>query len=116
MKQIGAVHEYGANQLHVTLQDDLHNFRLTYRAPKKYVPSPDLCSSHEIAIMALPNIEGLLSVMTDFNPNIPWLGSAHDMVHILQASAAKGLPTIPALSKLALSFLRKEYMDTTLDG
>ena len=66
--------------------------------------------------MALNNIEGLLSVMTAFNPNIPWLGSAHTMVCILQASAATVLPPIPALSKLASILPRKEYMDTTLDG
>ena len=66
--------------------------------------------------MALPNIEGFLSVMTAFNPNSPWLGSARDMVHILQASAATGLPPIPDLIKLASIFLRKEDMDTTLDG
>ena len=37
------------------------------------------------------------------------------MFCIIQASAATGLPTIPDLSKLASSFLRKEDMDTTLD-
>ena len=116
MKQIGDVLGYGANYLCVSLQDDIHNFRLTYRAPQNSVSSPYLRSSHEISFMALPKIEGLISVMTDFNPTSPWLGSARDMVRILQASAATGLPPITALSKLALSFLRKEYMDTTLDG
>ena len=116
MKQIGAVLDYGTNQLRVPLQDDLHNFRLTYRAPQKSVPSPDLRSSHEIAFMALPNIEGLLSVMTAFNYNSPWLGSACDMVRILQASAATGLPPITALSKLAPRLSYKEDMDTTSDG
>ena len=54
--------------------------------------------------------------MTAFNPNIPWLGSAHTMVCILQASAATVLPPIPALSKFTSSFLRKEDMNTTLYG
>ena len=80
MNQIGDVIDYEANQLRVPLQDDLYNFRLTYRASQNSVPSPDVRSSHEIAFMELPKIEGLLSVMTAFNPNIPWLGSAHDMV------------------------------------
>ena len=66
--------------------------------------------------MALPNIEGLLSVMTAFIPNIHWLGSARDMVHSLQALTATGLPPITALSKLASSSSIKEDMDTTLDG
>ena len=107
MNHIGDVLDYGSNQLRVPLQDDLHNFRLTYRAPQKSVPSPDLRSSHEIAFMALNNIEGLLSVMTAFNPNRPWIGSARNMVCILQASATTGLPTMPTLSKLASGFLRK---------
>ena len=115
MKYIGAVIGYGANQLHVTLQDDSHNFRLTYRAPQKSVSYPYLCRSHDIDFMALPNIEGLLSVMTAFNPNSPWIGSARDMVCIIQASAATGLPPVPDLSKLALSFSCKEDMDMTLD-
>ena len=85
MEQIGAVIGYGANQLHVPLQDDYDNFRLTYRAPHKSFPSPDICISHEIVFMTLPNIEGLLSVITAFNPNSPCLGSACDMVRILQA-------------------------------
>ena len=88
MKQIGAILDYGANQLRVPLQDDYHNLRITYRTPHKYVPSPDLCSSHEIDFMALPKIEGLLSVMSVFNPNIPWLVSARNMVRILQSVAA----------------------------
>ena len=76
MKQIGDFLDYGANQLHVPLQDDLHNLRITYPAPQIYVPSPDLRRSHEIAFMALLKIEGLLSFMTAFNLNSPWLGSA----------------------------------------
>ena len=107
MKHIESVLDYGANQLRVTLQDDLHNFRLTYRAPQKYFPSPDLSNSHEIAFMALPNIEGLISVITAFKPNIPWLGSALCMVCIFQSSADTGILTTPALSKLALSLLQK---------
>ena len=116
MNQIGDVLDYGVNQLCVPLQDDLHNFRLTYHVHQKSVPSPDLRSSHEIAFMALNNIEGLLSVMTAFNPNRPWIGSTRNMVCILQALATTGLPTMPALSKLAPSFLRKYDMDMTLDG
>ena len=64
--------------------------------------------------MALPKIEVLLSVMTSFNPKSPCLGSARDMVRIIQALA--GIPLITALIKLASRFLHKEYMDTTLDG
>ena len=60
MNQIGDVLDYGANQLRLPLQDNLHNFRLTYRAQQKSVPSPDLRSSHEIVFMALNKIEGLL--------------------------------------------------------
>ena len=60
MKQIGGVIDCCANQLRVHLQDDLHNFRLTYHAPQKSVPSPDIRSSHEIALVELPKIEGLL--------------------------------------------------------
>ena len=116
MKQIGAILDYGENQLRVPLQDDHHNFRLTYRTSQNSVPSPDLRIFHDIAFMALTKIEGSLSVITAFNPNIPWLGSARDMVRILQASAATGLPPIPALSKFTSSFLRKEDMDTTFDG
>ena len=116
MHQIGDVLDYGANQLRVPLQDDIHNFKLTYCEPQKSVQYTDLRSSHKIAFMELPNIEGVISVMTAFNTNSHWLGSAHDMVRILQASSATGLPPIPALIKLALSFLRKEDMDTTLDG
>ena len=116
MKQIGAVLDYGANQLRVSLQDDYHNLTITYRTPQKYVPSPDLRSSHEIDFMTLPKIEGLLSVTTVFNPNIPWIGSARNMVCILQSLAATGPPPIPALSKLASRSFCKEYMDITLDG
>ena len=116
MKQIGAVLDYGASQLCLPLQDDLHNCRLTCRAPQKSVPSLDLRSSHDISFMALPKIEGLLPVMTAFNPYSPWLGSTCDMVCILQASAATGLPPITALNKLASSSSCKEDMDTTLDG
>ena len=107
MNQIGDVLDYGSNQLRVPLQDDLHNFRLTYRAHQKSVPSPDLRSSHDIAFMAINNIEGLLSVMTAYNPNRPWIGSALNMVCIIQASATTGIPTMPDLGKLASSFLRK---------
>ena len=107
MNQIGDVLDYGVNQLRVPLQDDLHNFILTYRAHQKSVPSPDLRSSHEIAFTAINNIEGLLSVMTAFNPNRPWIGSARNMVCILQASATTRLPTMRALSKFASSFLCK---------
>ena len=71
MKQIGAVLDYGANQLCVPLKDDLHNFSLTYRAPQKSLLYLDLRSSHEIAFMAIPNIERLLSVVTAFNPDSP---------------------------------------------
>ena len=60
MKKIGAVLDYGTNNLIVPLQYDLHNFRLTYHAPQKSVPSPDIRSSHEIALVELPKIEGLL--------------------------------------------------------
>ena len=116
MNQIRSVLDYGAKKLRVTLQDDLHNFRLKYRVTQKSAPSPYLRSSHEIAFTALPKIEGLLSVITAFNPNSPCLGSAHDMVHIIQASAATGFPPIPDLSKLASRFSRKEDMDTALDG
>ena len=116
MDQIGDVLDYGANPLRVPLQDDPHSFRLTYRAHQKSVPYPDLRSSREISFIAISSIEILLSVMIAFNPNRPWLGSAHDMVRILQASAATGLPTIPALSKLASRLLVKEDMDTILDG
>ena len=116
MKQIVAVLDYGAKQLRGPLQDDLCNFRLAYRVPQKNFPSPDLRGSHEISIMALPKIEVFLSVMTAFNPNSPWLGSDRDMVCILQASSATGLPPITALSKLASSFPCKEDMDTPLDG
>ena len=66
--------------------------------------------------MALPNIEGFLSVITAFNPNSPWIESSRDMVSIIQASAAVGIPTINYLSKLVSIFLRKEDMSTTLDG
>ena len=66
--------------------------------------------------MALPNIEGFLSVITAFNPNSPWIESSRDMVSIIQASAAVGIPTINDLSKLVSIFLRKEDMSTTLDG
>ena len=71
MKQIGDVIDYVANQLRVPLQDDLHNFRITYRAPQKSVPYPDIRSSHDIEFMELPKIEGLLSVMKAFNHNGP---------------------------------------------
>ena len=54
--------------------------------------------------------------MTSFIHNIPWLGSARDMVHSLQTSTATGLPPITALSKLASSSSIKEDMDITLDG
>ena len=107
MKHIGAVLDYGTNQLRVPLQDDLHNFSITYRSPHKSVPSTDLCRSHYIAFMEIPKIEGLLSVMTAFKPNSPWLGSARYMVRILQESAATGLPSITALSKWASSSSRK---------
>ena len=116
MNQIVDVLDYGANQLRVPLQNDHHKFRLTYRVPQKSVSSTDLRSSHEIAFTALLKIEVLLSVMTSFNPNIPLLGSDHDTVRILQASSATGIPPIPALGKLASSFLRKEDMNTTLYG
>ena len=69
MKRIGAVLDYGANKLRVPLQDDPHHFRLTYHSPQNSFPSPYLSSSHEILFMLLPNIEGLLSVMTYLNPN-----------------------------------------------
>ena len=113
MKHIGSFLDHGANQLRMPLHDYLHNFRITYRAPQKYVPYPDLRSSNEIAFMALPKIEVLLSVMTSFNPKSPCLGSARDMVRIIQALA--GIPPITAHLKMASSFLHKEYMDTTLD-
>ena len=104
MIHIGSVLDYGSNQLCVPLQDDLHNLRLTYCAPHNSVRYPDLRSSCDIVFMALPNIKVLLSVMTAFNPNSPWLGSAHDMVRILQSSASTGIPPIPAFSKFASSF------------
>ena len=66
--------------------------------------------------MALPNIEGLLSVIITFNPYSPCLWSARDMVCMIQASATMGLPPITDLSKLTSSFLRKEDMNTILDG
>ena len=66
--------------------------------------------------MVVHEIEGLLSVMTAFNPNIPWLGSVWYMVRILQALASTGIPPITSLSKLSSSFLCKEDMDKTLDG
>ena len=116
MKHIVDVLDNGANQLFVPLQDDIHIFRIIYRAPQKSVPYPYLHISHDIAFMALPNIEGLLSVMADFNPNIPWIGSARDMLRIIQASAATRLPPINSPSKLASRFSRKEDMDTTLDS
>ena len=46
--------------------------------------------------MSLPNIDGLVSVMTTFNPKSPWLGHARQLANNIRASAATGIP--PSMS------------------
>ena len=73
MKGINAVIDYGAAKIRVPLQDDIQKFPMVLRPPTKSVPlvNDRNRNNRKAAFMALPNIEGLVAVMTAFNPKSP---------------------------------------------
>ena len=73
MNQIGAVINYGASKIRVPLMNGITKFLIVFCPPTKSVPSTTLENepNHKAAFMALPNIEGLVAVMTAFNPKSP---------------------------------------------
>ena len=94
MKQIGAVIDNRASQIRVPLLNDITKLPIVFRPPTKSVPSTTLAnqSNQKAAFMSLPNINGLVSVMTTFNPKSPWLGHARQLANNICAYAATGIP------------------------
>jgi hypothetical protein len=88
MKGMGAIMDYGSNELRVPLHDDIHKFPLIFRSPMKNVPSLDKRSTHERAFTCLPKITSLVTCISKYNPTSQWLGTARGFLHALQASLA----------------------------
>lgn len=95
MRKIGAVIDYGANEVRVPLLDDVTKFPITFRAPVRTTPGVAnhvQQISHNAAFAALPQIEGLLHVMMAYNPRSPWLPTARKLARALSESTVTPLP------------------------
>jgi hypothetical protein len=95
MRQIGAVIDYGASEFRVPLLNDVTKFPIAYRSPTRKIPSVNEHVHHlsrKSAFLALPHIEGLLKVMTVYNPQSPWLPAARQLAMKMSASSMTSRP------------------------
>ena len=96
LKGMKAVLDYDANKLRVPMQFDTKVFHLEYRRPMKKAPALKQGQRPipKAAYMNLPIMDGLVSVMTMYHPNSPWMGRAKSMASSLRDAAATGVPRL----------------------
>jgi len=112
MRQIGAVIDYGTSKCCVPLLNDITKFPIAYRSPTRAIPPVSEHSHHldrKSAFLALPQIEGLLKVMTVYDSKSPWLAAARQMALKMSASSMTPLP-------LAISAAGGAATSDTRDG
>ena len=98
LKTIGAVMDYGKKEIRLpfyTDNNDVTSFPMLFQRPKRSVPPTTLGTSrHQAAFNALPKVEGLITIMKEYNPKSVWMGYASDYAQCLRF-AASSHPTSP---------------------